>query len=278
MVGYWTKRVLGQVLMPLGASALLSLWGLVLALVGRPKRAVAPFVLAAAIVFAAGLAPVAAWFVAPLQRAFAPLHSTDPRLAQVRWIVVLGSAHDGDAKRPALGRLDTVAIARLTEALRLVRHAPQARLVVTGGSPSGGSSHAQVLAEAAVSLGLEANRIVREEESLDTPQQLAAIARIVRREPWVLVTSATHMPRAVLLAKGQGLTPIPAPAAFETFSPDALPFLPYASHVLACHRALHEYLGILWAGITGKARLLEVLRGMDAQEGPSPLASPSLPR
>lgn len=260
LAGFWAKRVLGQMLMPLGVGLLLAVWGLVLALVGRPKRAVAPLVLAAAVVYAASLDPVAAWVVAPLERAYPALVLDDPRLAKARWIVVLGSAHHADPRRPALLRLDSAATARLAEALRLARRAPQTRVVVTGGSPSGGTPHAQVLAEALVSLGLEPGRVMVEAESLDTPQQLELVARLVGRDPWVLVTSATHLPRAVLLARGLGLDPIPAPAAFETFSSDALPWLPYASNVLACHRALHEYLGILWAGMTGRIRLLEALR------------------
>jgi uncharacterized SAM-binding protein YcdF (DUF218 family) len=255
--GFWIKRILGQGLMPLGVSVCLSLWGMLLALVGRPKRAVAPFVLAALVLYAVGLDPVAAWMVAPLERAYAPLRLDDSRLAGVRWIVVLGSGHHQDAALPPLLRLDTVATARLAEALRLARRAPRARVLCTGGSPTGGTPHAEVLAAAAVTLGVDAGRVAVENASLDTPQQITEVARRVGREPWVLVTSAIHMPRAVRLARAHGLFPIPAPAAFETFSPESLPFLPYARNILACHRALHEYLGLLWGWITGRLQLWE---------------------
>lgn len=253
--GFWIKRILGQGLMPLGVSVFLSLWGVLLALAGRSKRAVAPFVLAALVLYAVSLDPVAAWIVAPLEYAYAPLQLDEAPLDNVRWIVVLGSGHHQDASLPALMRLDTVATARLAEALRVARRVPQARVLCTGGSPTGGVFHAQVLATAAKSLGLDAGRVAVENVSVDTPQQMAEVARRVGREPFVLVTSAIHMPRAVRLARAQGLSPIPAPAAYETFSPEGLPFLPYARNVLACHRALHEYLGLGWGWITGRLQL-----------------------
>jgi uncharacterized SAM-binding protein YcdF (DUF218 family) len=253
VLGFWVKRVLGQMLMPLGVSLLLSLWGMILSLLGRPRRAVAPFVLAAVLLYAVSIDPVAMRVVQPLERAFPPMGSgLSVQQRGVRWVVVLGSGHHADESLPPLARLDTVAVARLAEAVRLMAAIPQARLLVTGGSPSGKAPHAQVLAQAAAQLGVDPGRIVQEPDSVDTPEQVLRIARLVHDQPFFLVTSATHMPRAVLLCRAQGLAPIPAPTAFETFSPEGLPFVPYSRNIQACHRAMHEYLGIGWAWLTGR--------------------------
>ncbi|MCB0668390.1 MAG: YdcF family protein, partial [Saprospiraceae bacterium] len=66
----------------------------------------------------------------------------------------------------------------------------------------------------------------------------------------IVVTSASHMPRAVYLFKKAQLSPIPAPTAYEILKEPGEPFLGLfisAKNFRKVEMALHEYLGMLWA-------------------------------
>jgi uncharacterized SAM-binding protein YcdF (DUF218 family) len=68
------------------------------------------------------------------------------------------------------------------------------------------------------------------------------------------VTSAIHMPRAMLVFEQKGLKPISAPTDFEDRirkenSPNQ--FFPRAGELRKVEAALHEYLGLLWARVRG---------------------------
>ena len=77
----------------------------------------------------------------------------------------------------------------------------------------------------------------------------------VGEAPFLLVTSASHMPRAMMLNRKAGLNPIPAPtarrAAGTTLKSDPAFWLPSAGALEMSERAIHEYLGIAWAWLGG---------------------------
>jgi uncharacterized SAM-binding protein YcdF (DUF218 family) len=88
---------------------------------------------------------------------------------------------------------------------------------------------------------------------LDTPVDTAQEAYAVRDvlapgERFLLVTSASHMPRSVRHFQRAGLEPIPAPTRFKTGnrSGSMLAFwLPSAQHLRKTERALYEYMGLV---------------------------------
>ena len=66
-------------------------------------------------------------------------------------------------------------------------------------------------------------------------------------EQFILVTSATHMPRAMSLFKSLGLNPIAAPTSYYkgNFSSSFINLR--ASSFYLSKIAIHEYIGILWS-------------------------------
>ena len=70
-----------------------------------------------------------------------------------------------------------------------------------------------------------------------------------------LAFSLTHMPRSVALFKKLGMQPIPAPTDYtvkesEHLSPGS--FFPGAGNIVKVERAIHEYLGMIWAEFRGQ--------------------------
>jgi uncharacterized SAM-binding protein YcdF (DUF218 family) len=165
-------------------------------------------------------------------------------------ILVLGGGHSPDPWLPPTSRLSERALGRLTEGIRLHRMIPESRLILSGWSSSGSESVAEVMGRAAVDLGVDSTRI----SVLSEPSNTCREARVYNREfgpgnPLILVTSATHMPRAMQLFRQNGLDPVAAPTGFRIkFHPDRRYFYMEtdASNIGKLEGAIKEYIGMVW--------------------------------
>jgi uncharacterized SAM-binding protein YcdF (DUF218 family) len=72
---------------------------------------------------------------------------------------------------------------------------------------------------------------------------------LIGDEPFILVTSATHMPRAMMLFESLGLNPIPAPTNFYKTESNSFFIAPEVESFNISRIAIHEYIGILWSKI-----------------------------
>lgn len=172
-----------------------------------------------------------------------------------RYIVVLGGGHRDAPDVSAINKLSNAARGRLVEALRLLRAEPGAKLIVSGGPDPGGASHASVLADAAISLGVDPARIIRFDATRDTEDEAQTLRQTIGDAPFALVTSAWHMPRAVALMRGAGLHPLPCPADFSTLPAPGFRIRDYTWDTDSLERstkAVYERLGYLWVRLRGK--------------------------
>jgi uncharacterized SAM-binding protein YcdF (DUF218 family) len=177
-------------------------------------------------------------------------------LGEVKFIVVLGSGFKPDASRPVAVQLDDGSLARLVEGVRVSKVLNCCKLVLSGGpGPDGVSSAAQAMAQLAQELGVGRQDMILETHSRDTEDQARLVASIVGEQPFILVTEASHMPRAMALFRKQGTHPIADPVSFRTshnqaITPDQV--FPDAEELNGSQRAVYEYLGLRWAKIRGK--------------------------
>jgi uncharacterized SAM-binding protein YcdF (DUF218 family) len=202
------------------------------------------------------------WFsgllVSPLESRFPAIGEFHPGealpapLANCQYIVVLGAGHQDAPDRPALTRLSSSAHARLCEAVRLLRLLPSAKLIVSGPADTdhGGVPHAQVLADAAVSLGVDRSRIQMIDDAHDTAQEAARLRGLLGKAPFALITSACHMPRAEALCAGQGLHPLPCPTDYLYSTPLRWRREDFTWDVESLERST----GMWWAEIRGETR------------------------
>lgn len=204
---------------------------------------------------------VSTWLIQPLEFTYAPIpefKSEDPvptELTGCQAVVVLGGGNGENPRIPAFQRLSSASRSRLVEGLRLLRALPEAKLIVSGGGEPGKPSHAAVVAEAAVSLGFPANRIVRVETPRDTEEEAETLSRLLRDERFALVTSAWHMRRAVALMRHQKLHPVPCPCDYTVRSSGKTSWSDFAWDTDSLGRstwAVYERLGFLWAEARGK--------------------------
>jgi uncharacterized SAM-binding protein YcdF (DUF218 family) len=180
---------------------------------------------------------------------------TQPVEGDCRFVVVLGGAHKMDSRLAATSKLNPVTLARLVEGIRQLRRLPDAKLIVSGGAVFGITPNAEILAEAALDLGVEESRIIVDGRSKITYEEAVNLTEHLGTEPFVLVTSASHMVRAMCLFRKQGLAPIASPANFLTgqrFSLSPGYFFPSPRGFQRANTAMHEYLGLVWAKLRGQ--------------------------
>jgi uncharacterized SAM-binding protein YcdF (DUF218 family) len=189
----------------------------------------------------------------PLEGRYQPL-SIGEETADIRWVVVLGSHASDAADQPPTTRLSGVAALRLMEGLRLHRVLPESTLILSGGVAFAGAPSATVMSRAAVDLGADPDRLLTHPGPRNTHEEAVQLQQTLGDEPFILVTSASHMRRAMALCEAQGLNAIPAPTVWRTrgSSGDPRRFLPSSTGLAMSERALHEYVGMTWAWLRGE--------------------------
>jgi uncharacterized SAM-binding protein YcdF (DUF218 family) len=230
---------------PLLLASMSAVAGLLL-LRGRLRRTGVSFIAAGGVMaYLASTSLVGDALLAPLERQFPAF---DPAQAVgVRDIVVLGSGYEPNNRIPVTSALDMDGLTRIVEGVRLARSRKDSRLLVSGGAPPGFAPGAQGYARMATELGIERTSIVIMDHALNTEQEATDVAAMLGQSPFILVTSAYHMPRAVRLMRLAGANPLPAPTGnlmHARHDTEGFPLLPGSRGLRKTEAALHEYLGL----------------------------------
>jgi uncharacterized SAM-binding protein YcdF (DUF218 family) len=257
-VVFVASKLLWMLLRPNTMALLLALLGL--ALVWRGRRFGRwPLLLGLGwytLVFAT---PVAAWLTLPLEGRFSrPATLPGP----VAGIVVLGGAVEQDLTVahgiPALNG----AAERMTEAVALTRRHPAARLVFTGGSAAiraGGPTEADTARLLFTDLGVPAERLVLEDASRNTFENAVLSRRLAQPRPgetWLLVTSASHMPRSMGCFRAAGWEITAWPVNYTTEG-GLLDFGgPFPTRLNQAEWALREWIGLVAYRLMGRTDAL----------------------
>lgn len=196
----------------------------------------------------------------PLEATYPPIPDISgrvpPALAQCQYVAVLGAGNADTPGESALDLLSTSARARITEAVRILRLLPNARLLVSGPAEYHHVTHATILERAAISLGIAPARIQRIEHARDTEDESNAVKRRAGDAPVALVTSAWHMPRAVALFRSAGVHVVPCPTDYTAPWDGRFYWRDFLWDVESLERsslAIHERVGYLWIWLRGKA-------------------------
>ncbi len=169
----------------------------------------------------------------------------------IKYIHVLGCGHNDDVEQPLSSQLAECAIKRDIEGIMIHKRAPNSKLIFTGYKAKLNISSADMNKKFALALGVDEKNIIISSKPKDTQEEAIFTKSIVGTDPFVLVTSATHMPRSIKLFHSIGLHPIPAPTLFYKEEVKTYFKLPAIKYFQNSQTAIHEYLGILWNGIKG---------------------------
>jgi len=196
--------------------------------------------------------PVGDGVLRPLENRYPVL---DQRPDGVMDVVVLGAGTDYVEGDPASLCLNDSARARVMEGVRLAGREEGARLVFTGSSGNEGPSCAELGARTAELMGVGRARIVVLGEPRNTREEVAAVVELLGDRPIVLVTCASHLPRAMAMFEKAGARPVAAPSSFMTrrakYKRSPWGWYPGAGEMEKVERAVYEYLGLAWFWVSG---------------------------
>lgn len=173
---------------------------------------------------------------------------------EIQYIYVLGGGHHSDEMHPITSQVNEASSVRLSEAIRLYHQLNEKPTIIVSGYSGlfDPTPHAIMQKRLALSLGVKKEKIDIEPTPKDTQEEAIAAKKYIGNQPFIVVTSASHMQRALKFFRSEGLHPIPAPTNHlasikhpnyaEVFSISAL---------RKANIIWHEMLGRLWQRIKG---------------------------
>ena len=164
-----------------------------------------------------------------------------------KYIHVLGSGHNVDPAQPLSSQLGSASVKRVLEGIIIHRNINDSLLVFTGYEGFTSMPTAIMHSKLALAVGVKKENMIINPLPRDTREEALYIKSIVGKKEFLLVTSATHMPRSIMLFESLGLHPIPAPTHYYKEKFDGFLRIPTLDDFSKSQIAMHEYLGILWA-------------------------------
>ncbi len=214
------------------------------------------------IIFPLSFNAVAEKFLKPLEEQYPPLMMDSPGSQQgyqngaaIKWIVMLGAGHISDPSVPVTSQISPGSLVRLTEAVRLYRKFPGSKIILAGGAVFDPVPEVETEAKIAAIMAVSRTDLVLEGMSQTTEEQAHFIKNIVGTDRFILVTSASHMPRSMALFKKNGMIPVPAPVHHQVLERRSLSpadLLPTTGGLGKAENAIYEYLAFYWSKIRGK--------------------------
>ena len=255
---FYASKLVEFFLLPSNLIGLLGLLGILATLLRRRRLGLSLLVFSTTLLVVGGWSPIGRAALLVLEDRF-PL----PQLSQpIAGIILLGGAIDthitAERGQPTLNEGGE----RVTTMAELSQRFPQARLLLSGGASdilaNERVTESAVARDLLVRLGVETNRIELEEASRTTcenAEQSLLIAKPKAADRWLLVTSASHLPRAVACFRAVGFPVIPYPVDYRTRGAGDLRRLGSISNGLeAFDLAAHEWIGLAGYRLLGQTR------------------------
>lgn len=230
-MGFIIKKIVSAFIMPLGAGLLLGLVGLFMLYRGSLKKAKLFLTLSFASLILASYGPVANGLIHTLESRYSQPTKIDPN---IEYVLLLG----GDFEKRGYGILE-------------IYHQNSDITIVTSGY-KGAEKEAEAILnkQRLIRLGVPETSIVTQEEPQDTRSEASTLKERIGMQPFYLVSSAYHLPRAMAIFKKVGLDPTPYPIGHEEEETNWVGF--FNAHELdKTEKAVHEYIGLLWSLIKG---------------------------
>ena len=173
------------------------------------------------------------------------------------FIMVLGQGFSADSSLPPAARFSDEGLKRIIEGVRLHRLLTNSSLFVSVSGPTVSKAEKErVLGELLLIFGLQTNAVKVCASAWDTEDEIAWCKKLAGTNLVALVSSASHLPRAMLLARKHGLDAVAVPSGYlvdtvtkSPWSPSRL--FPSSINVYNSERAMNEYLGLVWERVRG---------------------------
>jgi uncharacterized SAM-binding protein YcdF (DUF218 family) len=239
------KKIITVLIMPINMVLLLLIFALVVHR-KKPKQSIKSLSAAIVILFISAFAPFSDTVMTAIENDYPPYVQTN---VPVDYIVVLGCGHNTNAELPVTSQLANCSLQRMVEAVRIYQLHSEARIITSGYGGHNPVSNAETVKQSLVLLGIPAQKIITENFPKDTEEEAQLIAPRVQGSQVILVTNASHMPRAINYFQAEGIYPIAAPTGYWVKNPDSeknwAHYMPSSKKLAQSTMAWYESLGLL---------------------------------
>jgi uncharacterized SAM-binding protein YcdF (DUF218 family) len=246
-VGFFLKKFVSFFVEPYGIVLTLFIIGLYYLFEKKENKAKSFLLLACGMLFLFAYAPFSNFLVKSLEEKY-PKYAYNKNL---KYIHVLGSGHNTDETQPLSSQISSSGMKRVIEGIIIHNKIEGSKLIFTGYEGDTNISNAQMNVSLARALGVKIEDIIMNSKPKDTKEEALFTKTLLGDEPFILVTSATHMPRAMKIFTSLGLNPISAPSDFIKEKFKGFLVAPDVGSLYNSQRAVHEYIGIVWTTLKG---------------------------
>ena len=226
------KKLISSAIMPLSIGLIILFIGLIYLYKNQITKSKIFLTFGFIFIIAVSSNPLSTSLIKPLESKYKKLN-TIPK--DIKYIVILG----GDISD------------RGWELLRVYNYIKDATIITSGYKGEYNITEATRTKNLLISIGINKDKIIAITKPKDTNQEAIYLKKVVGTKPFILVTSAYHMPRAMLLLKAKGLNPVAAPTDFKPKPNESFFSIPNGEKLRRTEYSWHEYIGILWSKIKG---------------------------
>lgn len=246
---FFFKKIVSAFLLPVPIGLFLLLLALFFLLTNSYRKAKLFLVLGFLWFALLSFQPISNAIINPLENA----HRALIDIPKVEYVLVLGSGHTSNENLSVTSQLRSVATVRINEGIRILKvlENENKKIVFSGYKGFDKNHHSYMSSQLALSLDVSKEKIIKLDKPVDTRQEAIEMKKLVGKKPFILVTSASHMKRSILLFKKLGLNPIPAPTYHLGYEDKGYNSIFSSQNIYKVKVAFHEYLGLTWSYIRG---------------------------
>lgn len=246
---FFASKLFWIVAAPASLACLLALLAFVARIFGLRRLSAFGLWTSALILVVAGATPLGPWGASVLENRY-PARPTLP--GDIAGILVLGGAIDTERSIAWGMPVARAELERVTSLVELGRRFPAAPIIYAGGYGGMATVHkveAAFARDMLDTLGFDTTRVRFDERSRNTIENEVEARALaggdIASRPWVLVTGAMHMPRAVAVFRKAGWKVIPWPVGPSTAAPGA-PWEPLnlGDTLVVSTQAAREWVGL----------------------------------
>lgn len=243
MIAFYIKKIISFFIEPFGLTFTMFFLGTIFLYLKKIKFA--KFFLTGSFIFLFlfSYPPFSNYLITQLENKYPKYQTTK----NIKYIHVLGNGHNTDPSQPISSHLSCSGTKRVLEGVILHKQIKNSILIFTGYEGSTNVANAIMNKQLALSLGVKEKNIITNPKPKDTKEEALFIKSILKPdEKFIIVTSATHMPRAIQIFHSLSLHPIPAPTDFYKEEITTYLKAPNIYSLFKSQLAMHEYFGLLW--------------------------------
>ena len=255
-MSFYLSKILWLIVNPFNIFILITLFTMFLYFINSRRLSLIIYLINFIFIALISFLPIGSYLTYIIEKEF---HTNTKIPERVDGILILGGATN-----PLLFKeFDQISLngsaERLVESVMIIRKFEKAKVIFSGGSGIVNRSdlgHSQVAKLFYKKMGVDINKIFFEDKSRNTHENIIyskKIAKPKKNENWLLITSAFHMKRALLIAEKNNWKFIPYAVDFKNIKEFKLtPNLNLLSNINSFQSGLHEWLGLVSYYLMGR--------------------------